>query len=163
MAGTIPEAEIVIKTASTKRDFDNGRALFMQYADSLEFDLGFQNFSEELKTIDQQYNNPKGALLLAYRKEMAVGCVGIREYDDDTAELKRLYVSPEYRNYKIGRKLLEMAIGIAKNLHYHHIRLDTAPGQEQAQNLYRVFGFYEIPSYRFNPVMGTVYMEKKLI
>ena len=32
----------------------------------------------------------------------------------------------------------------------------------QAQNLYRSFGFYEIPSYRFNPIKGTVYMEKNL-
>jgi ribosomal protein S18 acetylase RimI-like enzyme len=152
----------LFKIASTRREFRDGRNLFQQYVNLLDIDLGFQDFSNELKTIDKQYSRPKGALLLAYENNIAVGCVGIRELDGSTAELKRMYVKAEYRNYKIGRKLLELAIDIAKELNYASIRLDTLPGMAQAQNLYRAFGFYEIPSYRFNPVNGTVYMEKKL-
>ncbi len=163
MAETLTQEDIVFKIANTNQEFEDGRGLFQQYADSLDFDLRFQNFSEELKTIDQQYKKPKGALLLAYKNEISVGCVGIREHEDDIAELKRLYVRPEYRSYKIGRKLLELVLDIAKELNYKYIRLDTIPSQIQAQGLYRLFGFYEIPSYRFNPVSGTVYMEKKLV
>ena len=101
-------------------------------------------------------------MLLAYKDEIVVSCAGVREQYHDIAELKRLYVRPEYRSYKIGRKLLELALEIAKELHYKQIRLDTIPSQTQAQNLYHSFGFYEIPPYRFNPVEGAVYMEKKL-
>jgi ribosomal protein S18 acetylase RimI-like enzyme len=60
-------------------------------------------------------------------------------------------------------KLLDLIIEIAKELNYKSIRLDTLPTMTKAQNLYRSFGFSEIPSYRFNPVSGTVFMEKKLI
>ena len=155
--------DIRFKIASTNQEFEDGRNLFQQYAELLDIDLGFQDFPNELKTIDKQYNKPKGALLLAYKKNIPVGCVGIREFDNDAAELKRMYVQTEYRKYKIGMKLLERIIEIAKDLNYKSIRLDTLPTMTRAQNLYRSFGFSEIPSYRFNPVSGTVFMEKKLI
>jgi len=73
-----------------------------------------------------------------------------------------MFVQPEYRQFKIGKKLLELAIDIAKNLGYKRIRLDTLPTMTKAQSLYRSFGFYEIDAYRFNPVEETIFMEKKL-
>jgi ribosomal protein S18 acetylase RimI-like enzyme len=36
--------------------------------------------------------------------------------------------------------------------------LDTLPSMKEAQSLYRSLGFQPVPSYRFNPVEGTVYM-----
>ena len=122
----------------------------------------FPGFSNELKLIGKQYNKPKGALLLAYKNNIAIGCAGIRELDNNTAELKRMYVQPGYRKYKVGASLLTLAIEIAKELNYKSIRLDTLPTMTKAQELYRSFGFYEIPSYRFNPVSGTVFMERQL-
>ncbi len=153
---------ILFKIATTNQEFEDGRNLFQQYAESLDLDLGFQDFPNELKTIDKQYSKPTGALLLAYKNSIPVGCVGIREFDKDAAELKRMYVKTEYRKYKIGMKLLELIVEIAKELNYKSIRLDTLPTMTNAQSLYRSFGFSEIPPYRFNPVNGTVFMEKKL-
>ncbi|HEX5153955.1 MAG TPA: GNAT family N-acetyltransferase [Parafilimonas sp.] len=153
---------VLFKTATTDKEFEDGKNLFQQYANSLDLDLGFQDFSNELKLIDKQYNKPKGTLLLAYKNDIAIGCAGIREIDNNTAELKRMYVEPEYRKYKIGARLLALAIEIAKELNYKSIRLDTLPTMIRAQELYQSFGFYEIPSYRFNPVSGTVFMEKQL-
>jgi ribosomal protein S18 acetylase RimI-like enzyme len=155
--------DVLFKTATTSKEFENGKSLFQQYASSLNIDLGFQDFSNELKLIDKQYNKPKGALLLAYKNDIAIGCAGIRELDNNTAELKRMYVQPTFRKYKIGARLLTLAIEIAKELNYKSIRLDTLPTMTKAQELYRSFGFYEIPSYRFNPVSGTVFMEKQLM
>ena len=73
-----------------------------------------------------------------------------------------MFVEPGYREFKIGGKLLELAIDAARELNYNFIRLDTLPTMTKAQNLYRSFGFYEIPPDRFNPVSGTVFMEMKL-
>jgi putative acetyltransferase len=154
--------DIIFKIAITNQEFEVGRILFLQYAESLDLDLGFQDFPTELKAIDKQYSKPTGALLLAYKNSIPVGCVGIRKFDEDTAELKRMYVQTEYRKYKIGMKLLERIVEIAKELNYKSIRLDTLPTMSNAQRLYRSFGFSEIPPYRFNPVNGTVFMEKKL-
>jgi putative acetyltransferase len=155
--------EFSYKIANTITEFKDGKNLFQQYANSLNIDLSFQDFSTELQTINKQYNKPKGALLLAYNKDVAVGCAGIRELGIDTAELKRMFILTEYRGKEIGKKLLGLSIEIAKELNYNKIRLDTLPSMVHAQCLYRTFGFYEIPSYRFNPVKGTVYMEKNLM
>jgi ribosomal protein S18 acetylase RimI-like enzyme len=163
MIETIMQGDILFRIASAQKEFEEGRQLYQQYADSLGIDLSFQDFTNELKTIDKQYNKPKGVLLLAYKSKSAVGCIGIRELDQDTAELKRMFVRTEFRGYKIGLKLLELAIDIAKELNYKKIRLDTLPTMTQAQKLYYSSGFYEIPAYRFNPINGTIFMEKELV
>ncbi|MEP7322327.1 MAG: GNAT family N-acetyltransferase [Saprospiraceae bacterium] len=149
--------------ANSKQEFDDSRRLFQEYADSLDIDLGFQNFKAELETLERQYIQPDGSLMLAYKINIAIGCVAVRKLDQGVAELKRLYVQPEFRQLKIGAKLLELAIDKATELQFQYIRLDTLPSQKKAQELYFSLGFYEIPPYRFNPVEGTVYMEKKLI
>lgn len=154
--------DVSYKIANTDKEFEEGKELFRQYAKSLNIDLSFQDFANELKTISVQYNKPKGALILAYKGDSAIACVAVRELENDIAELKRMFVQSQYRKYKIGRTLLELSINSTKELNYSKIRLDTLPDMTAAQNLYREFGFYEISSYRFNTVKGTVYMEKKL-
>jgi len=57
---------------------------------------------------------------------------------------------------------LESAIDTAKELNYTFIRLDTVPGQTKAQELYHYLGFYEIEAYRYSPIAGTIYFEKRL-
>jgi len=148
--------EITYKIANSKKEFDDGKKLFKQYAVSLNLDLSFQDFTNELKIIDIQYNKPKGALLLAYKEKIAVGCVGIREFDIETAELKRMYVQTEYIGHQISRTLLAIFLEIAQKLKSNKISLDTLPSKTQAQKLYRIFGFYKLPSYRFIPSNGTV-------
>src|SRR5262245_33588336 len=59
--------EIIFKIANTSQEFEDAKDLFLQYAESLDVDLSFQHFADELKTIEQQYNKPSGALLLAYK------------------------------------------------------------------------------------------------
>jgi putative acetyltransferase len=154
--------KIKYRTACTEQDFENGKKLFEEYAHTLNVDLSFQNFSKELETIDKQYNHPEGALLLVQDGKNAVGCAGVRKLDDEIAELKRMYVQNAYRGYQIGLRLLERSIELARELGYQKIRLDTLENMRKAQELYRSFGFYEIPSYRFNPLTGTIYMEKVL-
>jgi ribosomal protein S18 acetylase RimI-like enzyme len=154
--------DIIYKLAITDEDFEQGKALFKEYVELLGVDLSFQDFENELKIIDRQYNKPRGGLLLAFNKEQAIGCVGIRELDKETAELKRMYVRETYRGYHIGVELLKHSIKLARELGYKKIRLDTLKNMAKAQELYHSFGFYRIPSYRFNPLEGTTYMEKEL-
>lgn len=148
--------------AKTTSEFDDARNLYQQYAASLNIDLSFQDFDAELRALEVQYSAPKGAVVLVYKEETPIGCVGIRENAAGIAELKRMFVLPDYRQYKIGKKLLNIALETASALGYTFIRLDTLPSMTPAINLYRSVGFYDIAPYRFNPVEGAVYMEKKL-
>jgi putative acetyltransferase len=156
------EKIITYQIATTAEEFENGKMLFREYVTSLNVDLSFQNFETELDTIATQYSQPGGALLLAMDGGEYAGCSGIRKLDDEIAELKRMYVKPQYRGYQIGAALLQRSIEIAKQLGYKKLRLDTLASMTKAQQLYSIFGFYEIAPYRFNPLPGTMYMEKEL-
>lgn len=154
---------VSFKIADSKKEFEIARILFEEYAASINVDLCFQGFDDELKTIHVQYNLPKGCLYLVYYGDKAIGCAAIREFENNTGELKRMYLKPECRGLKLGEKLLELMIRKAKELSYAKLRLDTLPQMKEALQLYKRFGFTEIGSYRFNPVEGTVYMEKEIV
>jgi len=40
--------------------------------------------------------------------------------------------------------------------------LDTLPSMQAAQSLYQSLGFKPVDAYRFNPVVGTTFLELKL-
>ena len=87
---------IRIVHAQSPEHFENIRRLFMQYADSLGFDLEFQNFDQELATLPGDYAPPKGCLLLGEDSGNWAGCVALRCIESSICEMKRLYVIPAY-------------------------------------------------------------------
>jgi putative acetyltransferase len=136
--------------------------LLREYATSLSFDLAFQAFEQELESLPAPYAPPGGARLLAYVGHQLAGCVALRGFADQTAELKRLYVRPAQRGLGLGRSLAEAALGLASELGYSRVRLDTTPEMAVAHKIYRSLGFHEIDAYRPNPVPGTRYLELEL-
>jgi ribosomal protein S18 acetylase RimI-like enzyme len=153
---------IIFKKATTPADFENGKQMFRQYIQSLDFALTFQDVDRELEEIAIEYNAPTGVLLLAYDGNKAIACAGVRKIDGATAELKRMFVDPSYRGLQLGQQILQHALDAARQLGYAAIRLDTVPHMLAAIKLYKTAGFYEIDPYRFNPIPGAIYMEKQL-
>jgi GNAT superfamily N-acetyltransferase len=139
----------VIRQA-TGADIEAVRTLFREYADGLGVDLSFQDFDVELA-------DPLGfheLVLLA-----GGGCVALRRVDDETCEMKRLYVRPEARGTGLGRALAEAVIAHARARGYERMLLDTLPSMSEALSLYASLGFRETAAYRYNPVEGTTYLE----
>jgi putative acetyltransferase len=136
--------------------------LFKEYAAWLGIDLGFQHFDEELENLKAMYNAADGGIILCKEKDEFIGCVAIRRSAANIAELKRMYVQPAHQHKGIGKCLLERSFELAKGLNYDYIRLDTLNHMTPAINLYKKYGFYEIPAYYHNPVSTAVYFEKKL-
>jgi putative acetyltransferase len=138
------------------------RRLFVEYATSLEVDLDFQGFAEELAGLPGAYARPAGGLMVGFDGEEPAGCVAFRPLEPGVSEMKRLYVRPSARGAGWGRRLAERVVSDARAAGYERLRLDTLPSMRAALGLYLGLGFREIPAYRHNPVAGTRFLELDL-
>jgi putative acetyltransferase len=150
---------VTIHEAVSSADIAEIRALFEEYAQSLDIDLGFQGFEEELAGLPGVYSRPTGCLLLGAMGDRSVGCVGVRRLEEDICEMKRLYVRPEARGEGAGQALAEAAVAFGRAAGYQAMRLDTLSTMVAARALYRQLGFREVAPYRYNPVPGALFME----
>lgn len=149
--------ETLIAGAVTTADYALGRAMFEEYAASLDIDLCFQDFAAELDRLSVMYGPPAGALFIARAGEDAVGCVGLRRFRDDVCEMKRLYVRPAFRGTGIGRRLAEHVARHARAIGYRTMVLDTLGTMEAAQQLYVGMGFKPSTAYYTNPLPQVKY------
>jgi putative acetyltransferase len=96
---------------------------------------GFDDFTPEDVSV------PRSVFLVAWRDEEAVGCGALRPMDDETVELKRMYVRPSARRQGISRVLLQALETYAQNFDYRKIRLGTGELQPEAIHLYETAGY----------------------
>lgn len=157
---TDPNVEIL--TPEQPGEFDAVREIFREYAASLDVDLAFQDFEQELATLPGDYAMPRGALLLARVNGKVAGCCALRPLDTadypNASEMKRLYVRPAYRGLGLGRQLAATILDAARVSGYDHVLLDTLDDMEAARTLYEDLGFEEIPPYYHNPIAGAHYL-----
>lgn len=144
---------------AANKDMDVVRALFREYQQWLGIDLCFQGFEHELATLPGKYAPPRGVIFLAFEQHDLVGCVAVRVRTGDQAELKRLYVRPDFQGQGIGKKLFETAMQSARKMGYQSIVLDTLESMLTARAIYQSYGFREIDSYYDNPDPTTRYYQ----
>jgi len=148
--------------ANSAEDLATVRQLFIEYANSLEVDLCFQNFNQELADLPGRYAPPEGRLLLARDGDKTPACVALRKIDKGICEMKRLYVRPAWRGRGLGRLLAQAVIQTAATCGYRRMRLDTLSSMTAAIALYESLGFRRIDSYYDNPSSCAVFMELSL-
>ena len=157
-------AQILDATTSPELLAD-ARAIFGEYQASLASDpnhvamLEAQGFDQEIAGLPGKYAPPSGRLLLASVLGRAAGCVALQRVDEDRAEMKRMYVRPEYRGQSIGRILAAAIVDHARAIGYRRMLLDTLPHMKEAVALYRSIGFRDTARYRYNPIEETVFFE----
>ncbi|MHC4396617.1 MAG: GNAT family N-acetyltransferase [Planctomycetota bacterium] len=153
----------------TDEDLEIVKGLLEEYVASWFEDDGPVHI-KEVEAHKHQMNNPgeyfgppDGCLLVAKDKKEPAGCVALRKLSDETCEMKRLYVKPEFRGLKIGRNLANAVIAHARKIGYKHMRIHTITAFEQANRLYKSLGFNEIDPYEYTPREDAVFMELKLV
>jgi ribosomal protein S18 acetylase RimI-like enzyme len=153
---------ITYKTAKSEEDFKTAKEIFLEYKNSLNLDLCFQKFHEEISDLPSQYSEPAGCIILCYDNNEPIGCIALRKFEGDTCEMKRLYLRPEARGKGSGRVMANKIVEKAKQFGYKKIRLDTIETMKEAIALYKTMGFKVIAPYRFNPLEGVIYMELEI-
>jgi GNAT superfamily N-acetyltransferase len=150
--------------AAGPRDLAAVRELFEEYAASLEIDLAFQGFADELAALPGKYAEPRGTIILAEGGGVVIGCVALRPIPEAAAacEMKRLFVRPAGRGRGVGRGLVSRILEEARARGYTAMRLDTLPSMADAVRLYRSFGFRDTGPYVYNPVPGAMFLERRL-
>lgn len=117
----------------------------------LEDFIAYHESIHELKDMDDIQKNyfENGGTFLGMFEEGKMICTGaIRRLDDETCELKRLWLLTGYHGRGLGYRMLTELLSIAKERGYKRMRLETDPvAQSHALNFYKQIGFYEIPGY----------------
>ena len=130
--------KVRVRDAESDADLEEVRRLFREFVVWHEARQG-QNiglvsayfddaaWQAELAGLPGEYAAQEGgALLLATLDGAAVGCVALRQFDDESAEMKRMYVDDGGRGHGVGRALGEAVIQRARDLDYSAMYLDTS-------------------------------------
>lgn len=150
---------------------DEVLVLFKEYTDYLvENDKKFaeyleiQNYDDEIRDLTVKYGKPYGSLYIAKVDGALAGCVAMKKHEgeENTGELKRLYVRPEFRGKGYARKLSEKIVEDAKAVGYDALYLDTLPFLTAAQRLYGSMGFEVCEAYNEDPMGCSIFMRKEL-
>ncbi|SFB15232.1 Ribosomal protein S18 acetylase RimI [Flavobacterium swingsii] len=102
-------------------------------------------------------------VIVCYENDIAVGCGAFREIDSQTAEIKRMFVLPDYRGKGIASKILaELELWVLE-LNYTQTILETGINQPEAIALYKKTGYSITKNYgQYTNMENSVCMKKVL-
>lgn len=150
---------IEILTAESPDEIEAVRFLVLAHATSLREHPGSDQVRADAEAIPGPYAPPRGRLYLARLDSMPAGCVALKGLEGTTGEVKRMYVLATVRRHGVGRALMEKLMSDARHMGYERLRLGTLDDMYAAQSLYRELGFVEIPRYRADEMVDTVFFE----
>ncbi len=112
-----------------------------------------------------QYNNIDvlNHVVIAYKDKQPLGCGAIKKYDNESIEIKRMFVNPESRGLGIATKILEELEIWTKELGYKKCILETGKVLKNAQKLYQNNGYKLRSNYEpYKNVLTSVCFEKQI-
>ncbi|GAA3457489.1 GNAT family N-acetyltransferase [Dactylosporangium matsuzakiense] len=96
-----------------------------------------------------EFDPPAGAFFVAYVDGSPAACGGFRTFaeDETTAELKRMYVAPQYRGLGLAKALLRAIEDAARAAGRKRVWLETGTAQPEAIGLYERCGYVRIEDF----------------
>ncbi|WP_291208573.1 GNAT family N-acetyltransferase [Hyphomonas sp.] len=131
----------------------------------VEMAFSHQGLDAELMALTTLYAPPNGRMLIAEDADEILGGVAYKHVDEDTCEMKRLFVRTTANGRGLGRKLCEALLKTAAKDGYRRMRLDTTRDMVEAIGLYHSMGFSDCAPFvdypeRMRPMM--LFMERDL-
>lgn len=130
----------LLKTNSKNTDF-------IELIKLLDEDLGAR-YGESQKQYDK-YNKVDyiNEVIIIYKDKIPVACGAFKKYNNDSAEIKRIFVRKENRHEGLAKLLMSKLEEWAKNEGYKFTILETGKKQHEAINLYKNLGYDVIENY----------------
>jgi putative acetyltransferase len=118
-------------------------------------DHAFYNQFNKIDTIKQ--------VIVAYYKDIAVGCGAFKSYSEQAVEIKRMFVHPDFRGRGIAQQILQELEKWAAEMGYQSCVLETGQKQLEAIQLYLKTGYQRIPNYgQYEGIENSICMKKDL-
>ena len=120
---------------------------FKELVALLDADLALRDGDEN--TFYAQFNgiDTLKNCVVFYSDETLVACGAFKEFNEDTVEIKRMYVQPDFRGKGIASKALLVLEEWAKELNYSYSVLETGLRQPEAITLYKKNNYTVIDNY----------------
>ena len=150
------KATTIVRTESSDPDFPLLVALL---------NLELRERYGDARVIYDKFNQISDleTVVIAYVNDVPSGCACFKEIDEDTVEIKRMFVKPAERNMGLASGILNELEVWAKEDGFSIIVLETPNKQYEAIDFYKKRGYKIIPNY--GPYVGmelSVCMRKKL-
>ena len=102
-------------------------------------------------------------VVIAYNEEIPIGCGCFKEYEEETVEIKRMFVNKNYRGRGISKVILSRLENIAFEKGYKKAILETGIKQLEAVGLYSKQGYKKIENYgQYAGMESSICMLKRL-
>jgi len=130
----------------------------------LDKDL-LNRYESAQKNYDEQNKIEQiDTVLIIYDNDRPIGCGCFKRFDNDTAEIKRMFIESDYRGKGISKIVLKELENWAVVLGFSKLVLETGIKQPEAIGLYENFGFTRIENYgKYADLSNSVCFEKILI
>lgn len=147
----------LIRTNSSDLDFIKLVAKLDAYLKVIDGDE--HAFYAQHNTIDKLNH-----VIVAYENDHPLACGAIKEFDDSTMEVKRMFTDTKARGKGLATKVLTELENWAIELGYTKCILETGKRMPDAVNLYKKNGYTIIPNYgQYTGVENSVCFEKELL
>ena len=144
---------------------NGGNSDFIELCHSLDNFLNELVGGEENRSEYIPYNQLDDIhdVIVAYDNDIPVGIASFKKYDDECAEVKRVFIKQEYRGRGTSNKLMELLEKVAREKGYHYLILESGEPLVAAMALYRKMGYKVIPNYgQYKDMPDSICMKKKL-
>lgn len=146
--------------------------LIRTHSDNTDFQALVRALDIDLKVRDgdehaffAQYNKTDMIkhVVVAYDGDEAVGCGAVKQYDEDTMEVKRMFVPLHRRGQGIASLVLQELEKWTRELNFKKCILETGEKQPEAISLYKKNKYAIIPNFgQYGGVESSVCFEKEL-
>lgn len=130
----------VVKTTSENPDFLSLIKTFDKYLWERYPELKTNYWGNNIIELNRN-------VVVIYLDEKPVACGCFKKYDQNTIEIKRMFVSPEARGLGLAQRVLQELEIWAKELDYSVSVLETLYKQQEAISLYQKVGYTIVDNY----------------